>query len=234
MKKRATIKEMQTLIVRLRGLAHKRPLTYGESLQLARVQAFRLRAWAEPTEPDMNLLWLRNQKAVPVEFVASHILHEESGLTTDAISGRLQMYINDQEPHVRQRFSLLHEFKHVLDFADADRLHARLGSGSERRQRDMIEWIANEFAGHVLMPTGMVKRLWFSLQDVSLLATMFHVSIEAMTTRLEILGLIGQPKAIPKVYFRASSLTICTRRPVYQYLADLYSPQPDELLTVAA
>jgi len=233
--KYVTIKEMHGLIERLRALAPRRPLTYGESLQLARVQASRLRAWAEPTKPDINLIWLRNQKAVPVEFVASHTLHEESGLTTDAISGRLQMYINDHEPHVRQRFSLLHEFKHVLDFDDADRLHARLGSGSPQRQADRVEWIANEFAGHVLMPTGLTKRLWFTTQDVPLMATMFNVSVEAMTTRLEILGLIGEPKAPPKVYFRTSGTLICARRdtrPLFISLAA--ATQPNELLVTAA
>jgi hypothetical protein len=234
MKKRVSQKEMHELIDRLRALAPRRPLKYGESLQLARVQAARLRAWADATEPGINLLWLIKQRAVPVEFVASHILQEESGLTTDAISGRLQVYINQQEPHVRQRFSVLHELKHVLDFADADRLHAKLGNGSAKRQADMIEWIANEFAGQVLMPTGITKRLWFEIQNVSLLAALFDVSVEAMTTRLEILGLVGQPKAAPKVYFRSNSMYICTRRPEPQYLTDLYSPHPDELLTAVA
>lgn len=170
---------------------------------------------------------------MPVEFVASHTLHEESGLTTNAISGRLHMYINDNEPHVRQRFSLLHEFKHVLDFADADRLHAKLGSGNAKRQADMIEWIANEFAGHVFMPTGMVKRLWFSTQDVSLLATMFDVSMEAMTTRLEILGLIGQPKPLPKVYFRGNgSLAGVLADNESLFIALAASAQPDDLLSM--
>jgi hypothetical protein len=234
MKKRATIKETHALIARLRSLAPQRPLTYGESLQLARVQASRLRGWAGAMdEPDINLLWLIKQRAVPVEFVASHMLQEESGLTTNAISGRLQMYINNHEPHVRQRFSLLHELKHVIDFADADRLHAKLGNGSPKRQADMIEWIANEFAGQVLMPTGTVKRLWFSTQSVPLMATMFNVSVEAMTTRLEILGLIGQPKPLPKVYFRTNGTLICAR-PGHPLPASRYHPQPDELLTVAA
>jgi Zn-dependent peptidase ImmA (M78 family) len=116
------------------------------------------------------------------------------------------MFINEAEPRVRQRFSLLHEFKHVLDFEDAQRLHAKLGNGYRRLQADMIEWIANEFAGQVLMPTPLVKRLWFSTQNLALMAGLFNVSVEAMTTKLERLGLIGEPKPMPRVYFRTSLL----------------------------
>jgi IrrE N-terminal-like domain len=210
--KKVTIKAMHELIAELRAVPPKRPLTYGESLQVTRVQAARLRRWADATEPDINLIWLIKQRAVPVNFVASHKLGEESGLTTDQVGGKLQMFINGQEPRVRQRFSVLHEFKHVLDFDHAEVLHAKLGNGSAKAQKDMIEWLANEFAGHVLMPTGMVKRLWFSTQNVSLMASMFNVSVEAMTTRLEILGLIGTPKQAPRVYFRTHGILICARQ----------------------
>src|SRR5262245_6671919 len=117
--KRVTIKETWTLIERLRALAPKRPLTYSESVKVARWQASRLRMWDGAHDPAINLAWLLNQRAVPVQLVASYKLGEESGLTTDQIGGKLQMFINESEPHVRQRFSLLHEFKHVLDFDDA-------------------------------------------------------------------------------------------------------------------
>jgi len=110
---------MRQLLSELRGIAPHRPLTYGESLQVARVQAARLRRWAEATEPDINLIWLVRQRLVPVSFVPSYKLGEQSGLTTDRVSGRLEMFVNHSEPELRQRFSLLHEFKHVLDFDDA-------------------------------------------------------------------------------------------------------------------
>lgn len=197
---------MRELLDDLRGLAPKRPLTYGESLQLARLQAARLRSWARADQADINLIWLVRQKLVPVHFVASHKLGEESGLTTNGVSGKLEVFINDHEPPVRQRFSLLHEWKHVLDFADAPILHARLGQGDTRRQANMVEWVANEFAAHVLMPTALVKRAWFGLQDISAAAALFNVSSEAMTTRLEKLGLIGEPKTSPRVYFRRVAL----------------------------
>jgi len=193
------------LIAMLRAVPPKRPLTYGVSLHVVRLQAWKLRTWLDAMdEPDLNIIWLRKQKAVPVNFVSSITLGEQSGLTSDAITGRLEMFINDAEPHVRQRFSLLHEFKHVLDWEDAHILHAKLGSGDPGRQKRQIELLCHEFAANVLMPTHLVKRLWYGLRDVTTTAAMFNVSAEAMTVRLEKLGLVGEPKPTPRVYFRCA------------------------------
>lgn len=199
-----TITTMNTFIAELRHVAPPRALSYGESLQVARVQAVKLRSWAKATAPDINLVWLLNQRAVPVNLVASHKLGEESGLTTNAISGRLEMYLNQAEPAHRQRFSLLHEFKHVLDFDAADQLHAGLGSGNPRAQANQIELIANEFAGQVLMPKRLVVSTWLKTQNLALTASLFNVSLEAMKTRLTRLGLIGEAQPRPRHYFRFS------------------------------
>lgn len=191
------------LITELRSAMPKRPMTYGLLLQATRLQAWKLRQLKTAAdELDINLVWLLRQQAVPVNRVPSYQLTGESGLTTDAISGRLEVYVNANEPLVRQRFTLLHEFKHVLDFADADVLYARLGSGNVKRQKQQIEQLANEFAGNVLMPTMLVKRAWFAVQDIDELGRLFNVSPEAMTTRLEKLGLIGKPDTEPRMYFR--------------------------------
>ena len=216
-----TKEQMNTLITDLRQLAPKRSLTYGESLQVARLQATKLRLWAPATAPDINLAWLLNQTAVPVNFVPSHQLGEQSGLTTDLISGKLEIYLNQSEPAQRQRFSLLHEIKHSVDFPDSTRLHAALGSGNPKVQADQIELIANEFAGQVLMPKRLVVSAWVKTQNLRLVAALFNVSAEAMKTRLTKLGLIGEPRPRPRGYFRLSGgpLTVfdeLTGRYVYE------------------
>jgi hypothetical protein len=197
---------MSQLISNLRGLAPRQPHTYGQALQIARWQGARLRTceWLNVTEPDINLSFLCQQRAVPVNFVPSYVLSGESGLTTDQISGRLEIYVNEQEPPVRQRFTLLHEFKHALDFAQANVLHERLGVGNTRVQDSQIEAIANEFAANVLMPTAMVTRAWFRTQDLRLCAKLFNVSAEAMHRRLTNLGLIERRKMQRTVYFRGA------------------------------
>jgi len=203
---------MAALVAELRSLAPKRPLSYGESLQVARLQATRLRRLLDVEKPDMNLIWLVKQRKFPVHFVASFKLGEESGMTTNAVDGKVRMFINEGEPDVRKRFSLLHELKHVLDFDDADLLHKRLGSGDGKRREQQIEWVCNEFAAYALMPTALVKQVWYKTQDVDLAAGMFNVSPEAMSTRLERLGLRDRRPKVLKSYFRRSVLAIepCT------------------------
>ena len=79
-------KTMMTRIINeLRKLAPNRPLSYGESLQVARLQAARLRKLLHIELPEINLAWLIEQTVVPVHFVPSHELNEDSGLTTDLI-----------------------------------------------------------------------------------------------------------------------------------------------------
>jgi len=197
---------MRALITDLRTIAPKRPLTYGESLQVARVQASRLRRWAGAEKPDINLIWLVKQRQVPVRFVPSYKLGEQSGLTTDQVAGRLEMFINDGEPPLRQRFSILHELKHAIDFDDAPVLHAQLGRGNHTVKGTMIEAIANDFAAHVLMPTPLVKREWFAWRDLATVANIFNVSTEAMGRRLEKLGILGDPRPVPRAYFRRTVL----------------------------
>ncbi|MFD8492289.1 ImmA/IrrE family metallo-endopeptidase [Amycolatopsis sp. NPDC059657] len=196
MKQTLTTTEMIELIAELQELAPNRPLSYGESLQVARLQAARLRELLNATEqPDIVLTWLIRQKHLPVHFVPSIKLDggNGSGLTTNANDNKVQIYINESEPSVRQRFSLLHEFKHALDFKEFDTLSARLGSGNPERQRLQVELICNEFAAQALMPATMVKRVWSTMHDIEVTALFFNVSAEAMRTRLSRLGLIDRP-----------------------------------------
>jgi hypothetical protein len=69
--KTPTKEVMNTFVKNLRQLAPNRSLSYGESLQVARIQAARLRTWAGATEqPDINLAWLINSAPIP------YILHQ--------------------------------------------------------------------------------------------------------------------------------------------------------------
>lgn len=201
-----TIRETNKLIDQLRALTPNRPLSFSESLNLASNQSFHVRLWLEAGDARINLAWLLNQRAVPVHQVPRYKLGENnSGLTTDEVAGRMRMFINQNEPHVRQRFTLAHEFKHVIDFHVGDRLYARLGSGNAKRHHDQVEAICNHFAATLLMPTGLFKSAWFRTQDIALIANLFHVSHEAVSTRLDKLGMRDQPQPKSRTYFRHSS-----------------------------
>ena len=97
--------------------------------------------------------------------------------------------MNRLEPFVRQRFSLAHEFKHILDAPFGDVLYPgwRGLSGEDR-----AEHAANHFAACLLMPKAWVRREYFTHGMTSLpkLAAYFEVSQAAMRYRLESLGVV--------------------------------------------
>jgi Zn-dependent peptidase ImmA (M78 family) len=202
---RLTKKDMVKLIEHWRSLIDKRPLTYGEHLLSAREQAYHVRALADENQPALDLTWLVKQIAIPVSFVPSYILGTNSGLTTTRVGGKLQIFLNNNEPYLRQRFSLLHEWKHALDFYDQTVLFQDLGSGDKDVRHTQIEAIANDFAANVLMPMDLVIRIWLETRNIIQAAKMFNVSPEAMQKRLQKLGLIDKPGQQPPDRFRSAT-----------------------------
>lgn len=89
--------------------------------------------------------------------------------------------LNESESPTRQRFSLLHEYKHVIDHGQQQALYA-----SERE----AELAADYFAACVLMPKRDLKRIYCTVtQRVEALADYFGVSPSALRIRLEQTGL---------------------------------------------
>jgi len=99
---------------------------------------------------------------------------------------RWLILINRKDVAGRQRFSLCHEFKHVLDNPFADVLYAGCIRGERR-----VEQICDYFAGCLLMPRPWLTQAWSSGgQDVGVLAKQFDVSRMAMRVRLLQIGLL--------------------------------------------
>ncbi len=99
--------------------------------------------------------------------------------------------LNGSELPTRQRFSLAHEFKHVLDNRFIEVLYPPT-AGMDRHQRG--EQICDYFAGCLLMPRMWLKRSWATdTQDVRTLAGQFDVSQMAMRVRLMQIGLAEPP-----------------------------------------
>lgn len=99
------------------------------------------------------------------------------------------IYVNENDPIARQRFSIAHELGHAI-----------LGHGSSPRRNDISynkgnyiqkENAANRFAASLLMPEIAVRTL-VEQKDMLLpdLCREFDVSQRAMTIRLEELGYI--------------------------------------------
>lgn len=166
----------------LRSLVPPRPLNFAEACARAELQASAMLAHFGVTDP-----------AVPVEIVTElpriRVEYEPALPVSGSAywDGRAWVIgINEDEPYVRQRFSLLHEFKHILDHPTKDLIRL-----SRRATADIYhERLADYFAACVLMPRPWVKQAWCGgMQDLTELAERFEVSTRAMSMRLDHLGL---------------------------------------------
>ncbi|MBM7807763.1 Zn-dependent peptidase ImmA (M78 family) [Geodermatophilus bullaregiensis] len=105
-------------------------------------------------------------------------------------AGRWLIVVNGSEPLRRQRFSLAHEFKHVIDHRYHDELYVDRPGLSAYSQAELA---ADYFAACLLMPKRWVYRAWGEgcqyLHGRSGLCNRFGVSPPAMSRRLAHLGL---------------------------------------------
>lgn len=176
---------MPSVVAELRAVCPHRPLTLGEGLRVAELQANRLLKAADVREPAVPEAVVTDLPRVTVERIAripvSGSVRWSKGLWVIAL--------NRLEPAVRQRFSLAHELKHVLDAPFGELLYPSWrGLSADER----AEQVANHFAACLLMPKAWVRRAYFNDGVTSLprLAAQFEVSQMAMRYRLESLGLV--------------------------------------------
>jgi Zn-dependent peptidase ImmA (M78 family) len=177
----------QSVLAMLRALVPNRPLTPSETLRIAELQAnhllrhFQIETVSVPEEIVSELPRVRvvREDALPVSGAAHW-------------NGRYWIItINANEPLFRQRFSVMHEFKHVIDHTTnhllyRDRPFQAAGEQAER--------VADYFAACLLMPKRVVKRLWFQgNQNIVVLAKTLSVSPRAARFRLDQLGLTETP-----------------------------------------
>ncbi|HEY2142369.1 MAG TPA: ImmA/IrrE family metallo-endopeptidase [Solirubrobacteraceae bacterium] len=173
------------LLTRLRELVPRRGLSPAEARQVAERQAAILLAHAgidKPAVPesivtDLPFLAVTHRPGFPT-----------SGMATQTDSGWV-IVLRAEEAKVRQRFSLIHEFKHILDDTSIEWMYpTRSGYSPE----DRAERTCDYFAACVLMPKMWVKRDWASggIQDIARLARRYRVSQVAMAVRLSELHLL--------------------------------------------
>jgi len=173
----------RSVLAMLRALVPQRPLTPSEALRIAELQANHL---------------LRHFKvvtnAVPEEIVSElpriRVLRVDGLPVSGAAywNGRYWVIaLNRSEPSFRQRFSLMHEFKHVLDHTTKQFLYRDRPFQTAEQQ---AERVADYFAACLLMPKMVVKRLWCQgNQNIVRFAEMLRVSPRALRFRLDQLGL---------------------------------------------
>lgn len=172
----------RSVLASLRALAPERAVTFNEALRIAELQAARLRIMLEVGDHDLPedaIAGLPRIRIVRRRLPTSGMSYWDGQTWVIALSNR--------ELATRQHFTLLHEYKHILDHGRADRLYTGTTATNAEQQ---AEHAADYFAGCALMPKRLVKRAWGNgIQTPEALAGIFDVSPRAAEVRLAQLGL---------------------------------------------
>jgi len=163
----------------LRRLLPHRAINYAEALVVAEKQANRLAAnHRESSIQEADLLQLT---PIRVETDLSLVDSEHSGGSRYE-AGQWIIRIDPTEPTTRQRFTLAHELKHIIDAPNAE-AYTQL---TDRQ----IERVCDHFAACLLMSKPSIYRLWGNgIRTPEALAAALRVSLAAVTIRLRTLGL---------------------------------------------
>jgi Zn-dependent peptidase ImmA (M78 family) len=172
----------------LRDKVPLRPLTFAEHLRIAEMQAHLFLKLVNVHEAPVPTRVIEELPRIQVNHVSPLPV---SG-ATHWTSGRWLVLLNATEPRVRQRFSLAHEFKHIIDNRFADLIYQGL---PEADRAQLIEQICDFFAGCVLLPRPWLKSTYAGgLQRLPDLAARFDVSQAAVQVRLNQIGM-AEPAA---------------------------------------
>ncbi|GAA1760302.1 ImmA/IrrE family metallo-endopeptidase [Nostocoides vanveenii] len=167
----------------LRTLTPHRVCDFAEAIQLAERQAGRLANWlALPADEFVQVADLAGLARIQIAYARLPV----SGMSHWTGQHWL-ITLNTRDSPVRQRFTALHEFKHIIDHGQVNRLYV----GNRRlTSKQQAEKAADFFAGCALIPRPALKRAWGNgLQRVDDLADYFGVSRQAIEVRLDQTGL---------------------------------------------
>lgn len=171
-------------VAALRALMPVRKLSLTEAHRVAERQAGLLLDLWQIAEPPIPQFVISSLPGIYVDWTREW---PSSGAVLKRQS-HWQIVLSRSDTRQRQRFSLAHEFKHVLDDPVIETTHAHL---KRHRRGERAERVCNYFAACLLMPRPWVKHDYYGgIQRASVLARRYFVSDEAMTTRLSELGLI--------------------------------------------
>ncbi len=163
-----------------------RALTQGEALRIAELQAQRfleisgVKQLPVPMTVITDLPKIAVQRMVP--WPVSGATHWTKGTWSIVIRGN--------EPLGRRRFTLAHEFKHIVDNRHIDFVYPATQFMSHRQR---AEAVCDYFAVCLLVPRTWLKKAWASgIQDTKALAALFQATPAAIQTRLLQTGLVEQ------------------------------------------
>lgn len=195
----------QTAMRRLRGIMPARPVSLTEAYMLAERQATELLKLLGVRRVPVPVWRINELPRIEIQVEAQDSMIDKSGFSRRWENGHWLIVVNSHDVRGRRRFTLAHEFKHILDHSVANVAYVHLGRGDAKRRGRQVEQICDHFAACLLMPRMVVKRAWASgIQDIEALAGLFKVSCAAMQVRLDYLGLTDTERPV-ETYFRRES-----------------------------
>jgi Zn-dependent peptidase ImmA (M78 family) len=141
-----------SVLAALRAMAPAGQLTWSRALRLAEDQADRLLELSHITAAPVPDNIIRRLPRIQVRL---------SSLPTSGVTywdgEHWIVGLNQTEPRTRRRFTLVHEYKHIVDHGRTAQLYAgdRFHSSLQQAER-----AADYFGGCVLMPRALVEEAW--------------------------------------------------------------------------
>jgi Zn-dependent peptidase ImmA (M78 family) len=173
-----------SILKHLRSLSPSRTLATDEQLRVAELQSARMCELGH-AGPDQDIDWeglISSQPRVEIVYETLPV----SG-SSHWNGEKWIIILNRDDSLVRQRFTLLHEWKHIID-------HGTLS----RPEAEDAERIADYFAGCVLIPKTALKHAWAGgIQRPDALAEHFGVSEQAIRVRLSQTGIDRAADRVP-------------------------------------
>ncbi|WP_165354325.1 ImmA/IrrE family metallo-endopeptidase [Nocardioides glacieisoli] len=152
-------------------------ITFDEALRVAELQATKLIELLVPDDgiKESDIAGLPRIRVVYEPLSVSGMSHWSG---TEWV-----IALNSNDSWARQRFTLLHEFKHIIDHGSTKRLYA---GSSRATAAEQAERAADYFAGCALIPKRRLKAVWGQgIQRIADLAAHFGASEHAVRVRLD-------------------------------------------------
>ena len=179
--------EQHSVLASLRALLPTRPLHLFEAMRIAELQANRLLELSDVRDIPVPIEVVADLPRIRIDYEVD--MPASGASDWDAHDKTWVITLNALEPETRQRLSILHEYKHIVDHGSARLMHDPHGRTYYGLSQD--EFLAEYFAGCVLMPKRVLKRAWGDgIQHIADLADLFDVSARAMQVRLGQVGLL--------------------------------------------
>lgn len=194
-----TTSSTPSILRSLRQLTPHRACSFTETLNLAERQAAKLNQLLAASHPSFQLTGITENHITGLPRI--RIVREQLPVSGMSHWNGQEWIIclNRDDPEVRQRFTLLHEFKHIIDHGNTHWLYTtqnpkafarRWGCPPQLTAHEQAERAADYFAGCALVPRTALKQAWAAgLQTPTVLADHFAVSEAAIRVRIDQTGI---------------------------------------------